>query len=101
LSPLECKLLHWPEPKVKGRELAHFGAFTERAWRENDYLAGRLDGAERMISLLVGGEDDEKRRQWCARAFGAILREERASLPSSAELIDCLERQVAGLPRCS
>lgn len=97
LSPLECELLRWPEPKVKGRELAHFGAFTERAWRENDYLAGRLDGAERMIALLVGDEDDAERRRWSAQAFAAILREERASLSSSAQLIDDLEGQVAGL----
>jgi patatin-related protein len=78
LSPRECNLLSWPDPKVKGRQLAHFGAFTDREWRENDYLAGRLDGAERMISLLVGEE-------------------ERASLRSSAKLIGDLEAQAARL----
>jgi hypothetical protein len=97
LSPRECRLLSWSDPKVKGRQLAHFGAFTNREWRESDYLAGRLDGAERMIALLVGDEDEAARRSWSARAFSAILEEERASLRSSAELIDDLEAQVAYL----
>jgi patatin-related protein len=96
LSPRECELLRWPDPKVKGREYAHFGAFMKRAWRENDYLAGRLDGAERMISLLVG-EEDEARRSWSGRVFRAILEEERASLRSSAKLIGDLEAQAARL----
>jgi patatin-related protein len=97
LSPRECELLCWPDPKVKGRELAHFGAFTDREWRENDYLAGRLDGAERMISLLVGEEDDAARRHWSGRAFRAILNEERAALRSSQKLIACLDAQAARL----
>ena len=36
--------------KVAGNELGHFGAFLERAWREDDILWGRLDGAERLIA---------------------------------------------------
>jgi patatin-related protein len=94
LSPLECELLSWPDPKVKGRKLGHFGAFTEREWRENDYLAGRLDGAERLISLLVG-EGDDAARGWSGRAFRAILNEERASLRSSPKLIGDLDAQAA------
>jgi patatin-related protein len=97
LSPRECNLLSWPSPKVKGRELAHFGAFTNREWRESDYLAGRLDGAERMISLLVGEEDETARRSWSGRAFRAILEEERAHLRSSAKLIGDLDAQAAQL----
>lgn len=97
MSPRECELLSWPDPKVKGRKLAHFGAFTEREWRENDYLAGRLDGAERLISLLVGEGDDVAARRWSGRAFRAILEEERASLPSSSKLIADLEAQAAHL----
>ena len=32
--------------------LGHFGAFFSRPGRENDYLWGRLDTAERLIVLL-------------------------------------------------
>jgi patatin-related protein len=97
LSPRECELLRWPEPKVKGSRYAHFGAFMDREWRENDYLAGRLDGAERMISLLVGEEDEAARRSWSGLAFRAILEEERTYLRSSTKLISDLEAQAARL----
>lgn len=97
MSPRECHLLTWPDPKVKGRKLGHFGAFTNREWRENDYLAGRLDGAERMISLLVGEEDEAAYRTWSGRAFRAILDEERDHLGSSKKLIADLEAQAAPL----
>ena len=97
MSPRECHLLTWPDPKVKGRKLGHFGAFTNREWRENDYLAGRLDGAERMISLLVGEEDEAACRTWSGRAFRAILDEEREHLGSSKKLIADLEAQAAPL----
>lgn len=101
LSPRESTLLSWPNPKVKGREMGHFGAFTEREWRENDYLAGRLDGAERMITLLVGEEDEAAWLSWSARAFRAILEEERGSLGSSAKLIGNLGAQVERLASLS
>lgn len=97
LSPLECELLSWPKPKVNGCRYGHFGAFMKREWRESDYLAGRLDGAERMVSLLVGEDDPAVCRQWSRRAFAAILSEERSSLKTAAKLIDALEAQVARL----
>jgi patatin-related protein len=97
LSPLECELLSWPQPKVKGCRYGHFGAFMKRAWRESDYLAGRLDGAERMVSLLVGEDDEVALRHWSGRAFRAILAEESSSLQTAATLIDDLAAQAAGL----
>lgn len=39
--------------KLAGTTLAHFGAFLEKRWRENDILWGRLDGAERIINCLL------------------------------------------------
>jgi len=45
-----------PEPtfaKLDGTAIRHFGAFFEQAWRENDYLWGRLDGAELAMRLLA------------------------------------------------
>lgn len=38
--------------KLDGTAIRHFGAFFERSWRENDYLWGRLDGAELVLRLL-------------------------------------------------
>jgi patatin-related protein len=38
--------------KLDGTAIRHFGAFFDKAWRENDYLWGRLDGAELAMRLL-------------------------------------------------
>jgi patatin-related protein len=38
---------------LRGVEFYNFGAFFSRAYRENDYLWGRLHGAERMIDLVA------------------------------------------------
>ena len=38
--------------KLDGTSIHHFGAFFEKPWRENDYLWGRLDGAELVMRLL-------------------------------------------------
>ena len=34
------------------RSEGSFGAFFSRAYRENDYLWGRLHGAERLIDII-------------------------------------------------
>lgn len=39
--------------KLKGIEKAHFAAFLKRWYRENDFLWGRLDAAERLIALVL------------------------------------------------
>ena len=48
IPPLDPK-----EGKLKGVKLAHFGAFLQREYRENDYLWGRLDAAELLLDLLA------------------------------------------------
>ena len=41
--------------KLRGQALGAFGAFLDATWRKNDILWGRLDGAERLISILLPG----------------------------------------------
>ncbi|MBL8447875.1 MAG: patatin-like protein [Zoogloeaceae bacterium] len=41
------------EDKLTGVQLGHFGAFYKRAWRINDWMFGRLDGAERLVRILM------------------------------------------------
>src|SRR3546814_161786 len=41
------------EATLKSIQFNSFGAFFSRAYRENDYLWGRLHGAERMIDIIV------------------------------------------------
>jgi patatin-related protein len=98
MSPQDTGLVPWPDtPKVKGTRWHHFGAFMNRQWRENDYLAGRFDGAERMVSLLIGDENAADRARWCAMVFDAILEEERHALTSSKPLIEELKEAVAAI----
>jgi patatin-related protein len=60
--------------KLAGVSLGHFGGFMDRAWRRNDLMWGRLDGAERILeALLPAGELRNRLRD---DAFAAIIREE-------------------------
>ena len=96
MSPLDSTLLpplDPGKPKLDGVRIMHFGAFFDRAGREQDYLWGRLDGAERLIGLRLGttGSDDDRER-WCRKAFRAIVEEERAALPNAAALLEHARR---------
>ena len=53
-SPIAARALTPPggAGKLKGVALHHFGAFADEEWRENDYLWGRLDGAELILRTL-------------------------------------------------
>ncbi len=41
------------EEKLAGVQVAHFGAFYKRSWRINDWMFGRLDGAERLMRIVL------------------------------------------------
>jgi predicted acylesterase/phospholipase RssA len=45
-----------PERKLTGIRLGHFAAFYRSSWRANDFMWGRLDGAARVVDLLVSAE---------------------------------------------
>ncbi len=73
------------EATLKGIQFNSFGAFFSRAYRENDYLWGRLHGADRLIDIVLSTlpPDDAAAartasRRSSASAFHAILDEEDA-----------------------
>jgi patatin-related protein len=88
------------EATLKGIQFNSFGAFFSRAYRENDYLWGRLHGADRLVDItasalpegahLPPGTLAALKRE----AFRAILAEERPRLSSIPTLFDELEREV-------
>jgi patatin-related protein len=41
------------EQKLAGLQLGHFGAFLKQGWRANDWMWGRLDGADRLVRTLL------------------------------------------------
>jgi hypothetical protein len=79
--------------KLHGVALGHFGAFFKRSWRENDYLWGRLDGAERLL-WLIGDTSDESARE----AFSSIVDEEEPQLRKAGGLIRRVRAYVNGAP---
>jgi hypothetical protein len=42
-----------PASKLFGMQLGHFAGFVRRSWRANDFMWGRLDGAARLVDLLI------------------------------------------------
>ena len=88
------------EATLKGIQFNSFGAFFSRAYRENDYLWGRLHGAERMIDICVSTLPATVRMKpgrvaaIKRAAFRAILDEEEPRLTSIAALIATLRTEV-------
>jgi patatin-related protein len=70
--------------KLAGTSLGHFGAFVDRGFRRNDILWGRLDGTERLITVLLPGDEYQSAREELLKeAQLAILEEELQSLAHS------------------
>ncbi|MEM7664489.1 MAG: patatin-like protein [Pseudomonadota bacterium] len=83
---------------LRGIEFYNFGAFFSRAYRENDYLWGRLHGAERMVDLVAstvdGGLAQAEVREAKRAAFLAILDEEVAAGRCQQGLLDQIRAEV-------
>ena len=82
---------------LKGVQFNAFGAFFSRAYRENDYLWGRLHAADRLIDIVVSAAPDAGRIDpvpFKTRAFRAILDAERDRLTAIPELFAALDREV-------
>jgi patatin-related protein len=85
---------------LKGIQFNSFGAFFSRAYRENDYLWGRLHGADRLIDIAVSALPEGAHLHPGAvttlkrDAFRAILAEERPRLTSIASLFDALDVEI-------
>jgi hypothetical protein len=85
---------------LKGIQFNSFGAFFSRAYRENDYLWGRLHGADRLIDITVSALPEGMylppgmvvglKRE----IFRAILAEEKPRLTMVQPLFEELEREV-------
>jgi len=88
---------------LRGVEFYNFGAFFSRAYRENDYLWGRLHGAERMIDLMVSALPDDATMAQDAllrfkrEAFLAILAEEDGRLNADRSLVPGIRTEVEAI----
>ena len=69
-----------PADKIAGDSLFHFGGFVKRAWRSNDIMWGRIDGAAQLLADFAdeGGErvakvlSDDRTRQRLADRITAV-----------------------------
>jgi hypothetical protein len=85
---------------LKGIQFNSFGAFFSRAYRENDYLWGRLHGADRLIDIVAStlpagrtlppGTIATLKRD----IFRAILAEERERLTHVPDLFEALSKEI-------
>jgi patatin-related protein len=88
------------EATLKGIQFNSFGAFFSRAFRENDYLWGRLHAAERLIAIVAStvplgsALSADELRALQRDAFRAILDEEEARLTAVPGLIAEIRSEV-------
>jgi hypothetical protein len=78
--------------RLKGTTFNQFAAFLSRAFRENDYLLGRLHAVDRLIDIVcdAAGPDAQSRAAVAALKKNAILRildGEKAHLPTCEKMI--------------
>jgi hypothetical protein len=88
--------------KLKGIAFEHSAAFLSRAFRENDYLLGRLHALDRLIDIVCdsAGADvwsEPDRLALKKRGFIQILDAEAPHLPNSGDLIADLREGIAAL----
>ncbi len=86
---------------LKGIEFNSFGAFFSRKYRENDYLWGRLHGAERLIDIIFStapSQTPDVVDRYKYRMLSAILAEEETQLNAVADLFPVLRAELAQGP---
>ena len=104
ISPDDCNSIRGggASEVLKGTEFYNFGAFFSRAYRENDYLWGRLHGAERMIDLVASALpagmmlEETELAQFKREAFLAVLDEEAGRLKADPGLVEAVRAEVLG-----
>ncbi|MEZ0496539.1 patatin-like protein [Sphingomonas sp. IW22] len=85
---------------LKGIQFHAFGAFFSRTYRENDYLWGRLHGAERLVDILLSSLPPATRlrpgRTTAIKQalFHAILDEEEGRLTAIPGLIASIRAEL-------
>lgn len=102
ISPDDCSAIRkgGSQATLRGIEFYHFGAFFSRAYRENDYLWGRLHGAERMIDLIASAGPEDKPvdplvlLRFKREAFLAVLDEEDGRLLAEPGLVAGIRAEI-------
>ncbi|MBO6756227.1 MAG: patatin-like protein [Roseibium sp.] len=99
ISPQDATSLYEEGFELKGSALNAFGAFFNRGWREHDYLWGRLNTADRLISILLSVSSEIKLPDAVVlklrqTVFQAIIDEERPHLTAIGSDIERLQARI-------
>jgi patatin-related protein len=104
ISPLDARTIAgFRDGALMGTGFANFAGFLSRAYRENDYLLGRLHAIDRMIDIVcdaAGINPSSDRLDILAikkKAFATVLESEAKHLTTSSHLIASLSRFVHSL----
>jgi patatin-related protein len=105
ISPQDVHTLHGFQgiESLRGIGFGHFAAFFSRAYRENDYLLGRLHAADRLIEIVCDSAGMDSipgqfsKIAFKKSAFTKIIDSEESCLRHSKELIAALRRCVAAI----
>lgn len=88
---------------LKGFGFGRFAAFFSRAYRENDYLLGRIHALDRLVDIVCNSARLDMNGQRSTilalkkRGFMQILDAEEKHLPNSTALIAALRSHIAML----
>jgi patatin-related protein len=102
ISPKDARTLKGFDgiESLKGIGFGHFASFLSRAYRENDYLLGRLHALDRLIDIVCDSAGLDSMKQQIdvlalkKRGFGRILDREEKNLTQSKTLIEALRRSI-------
>jgi len=88
---------------LRGIAMRGFAGFFNRAYRENDYLWGRLNAADRLVDIVLGAVEETDlihgidAAAFKHRLFTAILDAEEPHLKTDESLIPDLRQEIADL----
>src|SRR5262249_16264602 len=102
ISPQDARTLSGFDgvESLKGIGFGHFAAFLSRAYRENDYLLGRLHALDRLIDIVCDAAGVDPKADGIdvlalkKRGFAAIVAAEARHLAPSRDLLAALRRSI-------
>ena len=102
ISPQDARTLSGVNgvESLRGIAFGHFAAFLSRAYRENDYLLGRLHALDRLIDIVCDAAGVDPKADGIdvlalkKRGFAAIIAAEEPHLTHSRDLIAALRRSM-------
>jgi patatin-related protein len=85
------------DKKLAGLQLHHFGAFYKQSWRANDWLWGRLDGATRLVQIVLSPARLHDRIKEGELSGSADVADRLLDLATSAATTDEERAYLAGI----